>query len=398
MKRKFLLCTLALALILAGCSDERGLEPSPSTKILYIVSSLPKKGSGAYESKLMVQAIDLAIRERSAIARTKIEHLALDGGSEENGEWSPRIESANASLAANDPQVIAYIGPYTSGATGVALPITNKAHLLTLGPIVTWPGLTLDGWESGEPQKYYPSGSLNFARLALPDSRQGEAAAHWAATLGAKNVFALNDGGAYSSGLASAFVTSARALGLSVVGEASLAPGGEGNVTAKLQDSGADALFFAASNTSSAISLATFLDRIRMRINIFVPDTALNDQFLAATGGKADSWHFIFNGAEPLTAREKWINFSDSFTAAYGVKPSYVAARAYDLANLVLDAASATPTLDREQITRKVLATNRYEGASGRILFHEHGDLTASRLTGYRVENGHFVVDTVIEW
>jgi branched-chain amino acid transport system substrate-binding protein len=345
----------------------------------------------------MLRAIDLAIQERGGkVGAIAIEHLALDGGSGENGEWSPRIETTNATRAANDPQVIAYMGPFTSGATGVALPATNAAGLLTLGPTATWPGLTLEGWDPAEPGKYNPSGVRNYARLALPDSRQGKAAARWAASLGLKRAYVLDDGSNYSLGLASRFADAARDSGLETAGRASLSKISLDVLAGQIRSSGADALFFAPSNIEHAIRLATLLDDAKAPLQVFVSDTAMSDKFLDAAGDRATTWHFVYNGAEP--AGQGWSEFADRFGAVYGIRPTAYAARAYDLTNLVLDALAEHPEADRSELTKQVLATRTYRGASGLISFDEHGDSVLSRIEGYRVDGGHFMLDRTIEW
>jgi branched-chain amino acid transport system substrate-binding protein len=327
-----------------------------------------------------------------------VEHVALDGGSDENGEWSPRIEGANATQAANDPQAIAYIGPYTSGATGVALPITNRAHVLTFGPTATWPGLTLDGWEAGEPGKYFPAGERNFARLALPDSRQGEAAARWAASSGAKRAFVLDDGSSYSIGLAAHFSAKAQQLGLNVVGEVSSPKIGQSSLAHNLTASGADTLFFAPSSTGSAANFARLLNDSQLSITAFLSDTAMSDQFLDAVGDNASQWRIIYNGGEADTNRSAWQAFARRFQEAFSVPPTQASARAYDLTNLTLEAIKANPGIGRAELTRRVLATLYYEGASGVISFDQLGDSLSSRLVGYRIEGGKFIVDKVIEY
>jgi branched-chain amino acid transport system substrate-binding protein len=347
----------------------------------------------------MLQAIDLAIRERGGVVSDiPVEHIALDGGADENGEWSPRIESANATRAASDPEAIAYFGPYTSGATGVALPITSRAHLLTLGPTATWPGLTLDGWEAVEPGKYFPTGERNFARLALPDALQGEAAALWAASSGAKRAFVLDDGSSYSIGLAAHFSAKAQQLGLSVVGEVSSPEIGQSSLAHNLTASGADTLFFAPSSTGSAANFARLLNDSQLSITAFLSDTAMSEQFLDAVGDNAGRWRIIYNGGEADTNRSAWQAFARRFQEAYSVPPTQAAARAYDLTNLTLEAVKANPGIGRAELTRRVLATRDYDGASGVISFDENGDPVSSRLVGYRIEGGKFIVDKVIEY
>src|SRR5437868_2373201 len=126
------LFALILALGVTACDQDEGTTLHPAaSNVVRIVSSFPKRGIDSYQSKLITQAIDLAIEETAPVTSTlKIEHVALDGGAGESGDWTPERERANATLAVTDPSVVAYIGPYTSGATGISLPITNKAGLL----------------------------------------------------------------------------------------------------------------------------------------------------------------------------------------------------------------------------------------------------------------------------
>jgi branched-chain amino acid transport system substrate-binding protein len=88
----------------------------------------------------------------------------------------------------------------------------------------TNPGLT-KAWEPGEPDKYYPTGARNYWRVVTTDDNQGSAAAQFAKSLGVKKVYVLNDRQTYGQGVAQAFTTAAKALGLTVLSDG---PAGEG--------------------------------------------------------------------------------------------------------------------------------------------------------------------------
>ncbi|HYP40066.1 MAG TPA: branched-chain amino acid ABC transporter substrate-binding protein, partial [Chloroflexia bacterium] len=165
--------------LLSACSPETSTEIPPAPpNTLRIISSLPRKGPHAAQAQLISQGIDLAIKQRQGeFQGLTIEHVALDGGSDESGEWSTERERGNALAAAGDPLVVAYIGPYNSGAAKISLPTTNKAGLLHGSPTTTWPGLTEPGWEDGEPGIYYPTGERNFVRLMPSDEEEAVAAA-----------------------------------------------------------------------------------------------------------------------------------------------------------------------------------------------------------------------------
>ncbi len=391
---------LLAATILAGCGETNSSIPHTSlSQPLRIVSSFPKKGAAVVESKQIVQAIDLAISEHAIFqSNPRIEHIKMDDGADENGAWSPRIESDIAERAVSDPQVIALIGPYTSGATGVALPITNRAHLLTLGPTATWPGLTLDGWEPGEVQKYNPLGQRNFARLSLPDSRQAEAAANWAKQLGSHGAYVVDDGSSYSAGLASQFVRTAHDIGLNVIARSSLDQRDDTKLGSLLKEANADALFFAPSTIKNAVQISLLLEADQLTANVFVSDTALNDEFLETVGSKISRWHFTFNGGTRALEAGRYSEFARHYLLKYGVEPQIGAARAYDMTTLVLDAVDSMQTPQRNAITERVLKTKNYKGVSGNISFDERGDVDTRRMDGFTVRNSQFVLDRTILW
>jgi len=74
-------------------------------------------------------------------------------------------------------------------------------------------------WEQGEPEKYYPTGKRNYARVVTTDDNQGLAASNFLFNeLHKKNCYVLNDNQTYGQGLAQAFVTNAKKIGLNILG------------------------------------------------------------------------------------------------------------------------------------------------------------------------------------
>ena len=86
-----------------------------------------------------------------------------------------------------------------------------------VSPANTNPGLTKK-WDPGEPNKYYPTGTRNYARVVATDDIQGPADALWSKSLGIKKVFVLNDKQTYGFGVATTYRSAAKKLGLNVVG------------------------------------------------------------------------------------------------------------------------------------------------------------------------------------
>lgn len=346
---------------------------------------------------MISQAIDLAIKQRQGeFQGVTIEHVALDGGSDETGEWSTERERGNALAAAGGPSVVAYIGPYNSGAAKISLPITNKAGLLHGSPTTTWPGLTGPGWEDGEPGIYYPTGEHNFVRLMPSDGQETVAAARWATALGLKRAYVLDDGSAYSTGLARRFAATAPANGLEVVEDGSYEPTQANVVADSIARSHADVLFYAPSSAPAAVALAIALQKAGAEVVVIASDTAISEQFAETVGESARHWRFVHNYAPLPEGSDKAQTFTSTFQQTYGAPPSLFAANAYDLTNLVLDAIKQAGGNDRAAITRLVRSTKGYAGASGTITFDENGDRLDWSMSGYKLVEGKFVMDRLL--
>jgi branched-chain amino acid transport system substrate-binding protein len=111
------------------------------------------------------------------------------------------------------------MGTYNSGCAKLIVPILNqdpKGPMLMVSQANTNPGLTKK-WNPGEPDVWYPTGVRNYARVCTTDDYQGSAAADFAKTLKVKRVYVLNDNETYGQGVAQAFTTEAKKLGIKVL-------------------------------------------------------------------------------------------------------------------------------------------------------------------------------------
>src|SRR6185295_60593 len=69
-----------------------------------------------------------------------------------------------------------------------------------------------------EPEKYYPSGKRNYARVAPSDPNQGAVDAAFLKSKGVKRVSVLNDTEAYGLSVAKNFAGATKAAGMTVTG------------------------------------------------------------------------------------------------------------------------------------------------------------------------------------
>src|SRR5437868_5950800 len=144
------------------------------SEVIKIVSSLPRTGSANTQSTTMVNGIKMAIDEVGGkIGPYTIAYEDWDDASPERGAWDPAIEAANADKAIKDPDVMAYIGTYNSGAAKISMPKLNAAGVVMVSPANTWPGLTKPGiGEANEPMVYRPSGKVTYYRVVPADDIQ----------------------------------------------------------------------------------------------------------------------------------------------------------------------------------------------------------------------------------
>ena len=247
----------AFALLAAGCGgdDEAGGTGGATTggggegKTVKVVSDLPLQGSSAAQTEQMNNAIKLYLSDiGNKVGNYTIQFEAFDDSTAAKGAWDEATCAANARKYVEDETIIGVIGTFNSGCAKIEVPIANEASLAYISPANTAVGLTHvgPGAESGEPEKYYPTGTRNYARVVTSDDVQGQIdAAYMKDKLGVTKVFILDDKDAYGKGVADAFESAAKDLGLEVAGH----EGWDANaqnykaLMTKIKSTGADGIF-----------------------------------------------------------------------------------------------------------------------------------------------------------
>ena len=117
-----------------------------------------------------------------------------------------------------------------------------------VSPANTYPCLTVNlpgGCDSTEPDKYYPSGTRNYARVVPHDAYQGAAVAEFMQSKGIKSVYILNDKEAYGLGVATTTRKAAESLGIKIAGFEAWDPKATSYTSQfkKIKATGADAVF-----------------------------------------------------------------------------------------------------------------------------------------------------------
>jgi branched-chain amino acid transport system substrate-binding protein len=190
-----------------------------SAKTLVISTDLPMQGASADASADTVRAIQLYLDQVNHKAGNyTIQLKTYDDSTAAAGKWDEATCANNAQAHVANTNEVAVMGTYNSGCAKIEVPVLNAAPMLMVSHANTNPGLTKK-WDVGEPDKYYPSGKRNYARVVTTDDFQGAAAADFASQdLKVKKCFVLNDNETYGQGVAEAFVNRAKTDGITILG------------------------------------------------------------------------------------------------------------------------------------------------------------------------------------
>ena len=226
MRNAYKIGALALAgsLALAACggSSGSGGSSSGSGKTLVISSDLPLQGSSKDASDSTNNAIELYLKQIGYKAGDyTIQFKKYDDSTAAAGQWDQAQCTKNAQDHVANTDEVAVMGTYNSGCAKIIVPVLNQdpnGPMLMVSQANTNPGLTKT-WDAGEPDKYYPTGTRNYARVVTTDDNQGRAAAQFMAQkLGVKKCYVLNDNETYGQGVAKAFADEAPKVGITILG------------------------------------------------------------------------------------------------------------------------------------------------------------------------------------
>ena len=211
-------------LSLAACANNAE-EPGGESgaKELIVSSDLPLQGASASTSESTNNMIELYLESIGyKVGDYTIKFQAYDDSTAAKGAWDDAACAKNATDHVANEAEVAVMGTFNSGCAKIQVPTLNQdstGPMLMVSHANTNPGLTKK-WETGEPDKYFPTGTRNYARVVTTDDYQGQGAAQFAFDdLKVKKAFVLNDNQTYGLGVAKAFADSAKKLGIEIVGE-----------------------------------------------------------------------------------------------------------------------------------------------------------------------------------
>lgn len=402
MNRRHFLSTAGLAaagFTLGGCSRS-------NANTVKIVSSMPRTGSAKGQTDTIANAIRMAIDEYGGkVIDCKIEYDDLDDATASAGNFTPDLESSNARRAVADPDVMAYIGAYNSGACMVSMPILSEASLLQITPSSTWIGLTKKHPIAGpdEPEKYRVGGKRNFCRVCPTDETQGPMAADFAKNeLKAKRVYILDDKDLYGKGVADLFKDQCKKIGLEVLDQESINVNQQEFVPlmTKIKEKfKPDVIYFGGTTQTKGGQIAKDMIAAGLDIPLIVPDGCYELSFIeSAQQENLKNCYATMGGVDWPALKGPGAEFVKKFQAKFGKDPEAYAIYGYEAAKVALEAIAKAGKKDREEITKIALATKDFDkGALGKWSFDPEGDISLQNFTISKIEGGKFKPVLVVD-
>ena len=344
-----------LALTAAACGRDDGIEESQIVgDSLTVYSSLPLQGPLAPVARDVVRAEKLALREAGGRAgEFNVNYVSLDSADPESGATDAGRVAANARRAVQTPNTIAYLGELEPGASATSLPIINEAGVLQVSPRDTFAGLSERGG-LGEPERYYPSGVVNFARAVPPGDRQVRLLMDALRAHDVRRLVVAHDGGPAGSDVAARIGRLAEREGIALVGRERL--DGAGEVPAGFGDDvrgeRPDALLYAGAASDVAVDALRDVHEAAPDVRIFGDDSLALSPGLARRLGTAAE-RLEVTAVDPLDPDD----FERRFEAAYGKRPDDQAVLGYRAMQLVLDAVrrSGADAASRREVVRRAV-------------------------------------------
>ena len=406
----------ALALIAAGCggsdsNDSSGttatdggsgssgsitaLPSSSCTAIEYkgegepdvlIASDFPLQGSSRTQTIQITEAIRVLLEQANyKFGDLNVAYQSCDDATAQAGKWDSGKCSTNAQAYAGNEKVVAIIGTFNSGCAGIIIPVLNQAPgggLAMVSPANTYVCLTEGGpgCDATEPDKYYPSGSRNYARVVPHDAYQGAAMAEFAKEQGVTSIYVLNDKEAYGLGVATNFKNAAEHIGIKIAGFAAW-DGKAASYEAlmrKIGTTGADGVFLGGLIDENGAQLikdkVSVLGKNDGKVKLFAPDGFTTQQTIDEAGASAAGMFMSVAGVPTDQFKGTGKTFADSFKAKIGGKPvDPYAIYGAQAAQVVLDAIGRSDG-SRASVIEQVFATNVKDGYIGSFTINAAGD------------------------
>jgi branched-chain amino acid transport system substrate-binding protein len=398
------------ALPSASCTDIE-YEGDGEPQVL-IASDLPLQGSSRTQTLQMTAAIRQVLANNDWKAgAVSVGYQSCDDSTAQAGKWDPGKTSQNANAYAENQSVLAVIGTFNSGAAAIMIPVLNQAPgggLAMMSPANTYVCLTEGGpgCADDEPDKYYPTGARNYARVVAHDAYQGAALAEFMQAQGTTKLYILNDKEAYGLGVATNTRGAAEHLGIEVVGFDAWDPKASNYeaLMTKIKDSGADGVFLGGLIDENGAQVIK--DKVKVlgdneTVKLYMPDGFTTQQTIDEAGVENTRGAFFSVAGVPI---EEFTGSAAEFIAEFeptlgGDPVDPYAIYGAQAAQIVLDSIAASD-YTRAGVIEQMFNTQVTGGFLGDFEINDNGDpaLASGAVVGFTIFVGEeeLVPETVL--
>ncbi|WP_181885588.1 branched-chain amino acid ABC transporter substrate-binding protein [Trinickia dinghuensis] len=361
---------VGLALALA-----QQLAEAQARDIIEIGVPVPLSGSCAQAGKDIVDGAMLAVVQINSEGGVLGRQLAL----------VPKDDACNADIAAQAASqlasagVAAVAGGYCSSAALPELRVLHDQGIPYVLDASTFPQLTDHGWNNA------------FRTIGRTDSQGALAAQFMKDVLHARRAAVMNDGSAYSQGLAKSAVDALKKDGIDVVYDGAITPGQQdyGDTVKSVGALKPDVLYYTG-YSAEAIVLAQNRHALAPSIKYFMGNGTA-DPALIEKGGAAAEGMIVMTSPLPQfleTAGAR--RFVKAYEAAYRRAPGPYSVYEYDAIGVTAWAIKSAKSAKPEDIAAALHRLKSYNGATGEIAFDQKGDRAKAAFMAVTVRDGKF--------
>jgi len=276
-----------------------------------------------------------------------------------------------------------------------------------ISPANTYLGLTAgpEGAEPGEPDKYYPSGTRNYARIVPKDDVQGPVLVSLMKEDGCTKVALTNDKEAYGAGLAKAIVASAKTQGVNIISNDAIDKGAANyrSLAQKAKGAGADCFIYSGITANNAVQLYKDFAAALPNAKLYGPDGVAESGFVDPKEGGIPAdvqarMTVTVATLNPDSYPPEGQEFFDAFTQKYGEdKPDPYAIYGYEAMRLALDAIARSKTGEKPDIIKAIFATKDRDSVLCTYSIDKNGDTTLRDYGVYKVKDGNLEFEKAVK-
>ena len=292
-------------------------------------------------------------------------------------QCKPELATNVATKLLSD-HVAAVMGHICSGATKASLALYNEAHIISMSPSATTPGLTAGG-----------SNPMFLRTIAKDDSQALVTSNFMLKELKVKKVAYLHDNGDYGKGFADMNRANLEKAGVETVLFEAITPDAVdfSSIVKKLRHAKADILVFGGYQPTAS-KLLQQMRRAKVMTPVMGPDGLKDDAFIKMTGKDAEGVYCSYpkdTSTLPLYKEARQAHLDK-----YKTEPGSFYYFAYSAMLCLVNAIKEAGTTDTDKML-EVLHTKHVDTPIGSLVFNKSGDAAGLGMSIYQIKDGKFV-------